>query len=70
MAIYTSIPTATSMAGMTFFGWMTKRFNEYTSLTGIGFVLFMLGLVAAWYSRRVTDADAAADGTTFLSRGL
>jgi len=69
MAIYTAIATATSMAGMTFFGWMTERFNEYTSLTGIGFVLFMLGVVAAWYSRRVTDAGDAADGTPFLSKG-
>jgi len=61
MAIYTSIATATSMAGMTFFGWMTERFNEYTSVLGIGFVLFLLALAAAWFSRRLKDAGGLAD---------
>jgi MFS transporter, DHA3 family, macrolide efflux protein len=56
MAIYTAIATATSMAGMTFFGWTTERFDEATSVIGIGFVLFVLGLAAAWFSRRVIDA--------------
>jgi DHA3 family macrolide efflux protein-like MFS transporter len=56
MAIYTAVATATSMAGMTFFGWMTEKFNEYTSVIGIGFVLFILSLAAAWFSRRLTDA--------------
>jgi len=55
MAIYTAIATATSMAGMTFFGWMTERFDEYTSVIGIGLVLVTLGVVAAWFSRWVTD---------------
>src|SRR4029077_542406 len=35
MAIYTAIATATSMAGMAFFGWMAERFNEHTSVIGI-----------------------------------
>ena len=61
MAIYTAIATATSMAGMTFFGWMTERFNEYTSVIGIGFVLFLLALAAAWFSRRVTDPGDPAN---------
>ena len=61
MAIYTAIATATSMAGMAFFGWMTERFNEHTSVIGIGVVLFMLALTAAWFSRRVTDAGNPAD---------
>jgi len=55
MAIYTAVATATSMAGMAFFGWITERFNEYTSVIGIGVVLFLLALTAAWFSRRVTD---------------
>ena len=62
MAIYTSIATATSMAGMTFFGWMTERFNEYTSVIGIGFVLFLLAVAAAWFSRRLKDSGGLADG--------
>ena len=61
MAIYTAIATATSMAGMAFFGWMTERFNEHTSVIGIGVVLFLLALAAAWFSRRVTDAGYPAD---------
>ena len=61
MAIYTAIATATSMAGMAFFGWMTERFNEHTSVIGIGVVLFLLALAAAWFSRRVTDAGNPAD---------
>jgi DHA3 family macrolide efflux protein-like MFS transporter len=73
MAIYTAIATATSMAGMTFFGWMTERFNEYTSVIGIGFVLFLLALAAAWFSRRVTDPDDPAnmverDARTIVTR--
>ncbi|HEY6262382.1 MAG TPA: MFS transporter [Nitrospiraceae bacterium] len=63
MAIYTAIATATSMAGMTFFGWMTERFNESTSVIGIGFMLFLLGVGAAWFSCRVSDADDSADET-------
>jgi MFS family permease len=61
MAIYTAVATATSMAGMAFFGWMTERFNEDTSVIGIGVVLFLLALTAAWFSRRVTDAGNPAD---------
>ncbi len=61
MAIYTAIATATSMAGMTFFGWMTERFNEYTSVIGIGLVLFLLALFAAWFNRRLADAGDPAD---------
>jgi protein-S-isoprenylcysteine O-methyltransferase Ste14 len=61
MAIYTAIATATSMAGMAFFGWMTERFNEHTSVIGIGVVLFLLALAAAWFSRRVTDAGNPGD---------
>jgi MFS family permease len=61
MAIYTAVATATSMAGMTFFGWMTEKFNEYTSVIGIGFVLFILSLAAALFSRRLAAAgDSAA----------
>jgi MFS transporter, DHA3 family, macrolide efflux protein len=61
MAIYTAIATATSMAGMAFFGWMTERFNEHTSVIGIGVVLFLLALAAAWFSRTVVDAGNPAD---------
>lgn len=63
MAIYTTVATATSMAGITFFGWITETFNESISVTGIGFVLFLLALAAAWFSRWVMDACDPADIT-------
>jgi MFS family permease len=63
MAIYTTVATATSMAGMTFFGWVTETFNESISVIGIGFVLFLLALAASWFSQRVPDAGDPADVT-------
>jgi MFS transporter, DHA3 family, macrolide efflux protein len=63
MVIYTAIATATLMASMTVFGWMTETFNESISVTGIGFVLFLLTPVAAWFSRRVTGAGDPTDVT-------
>jgi MFS family permease len=63
MAIYTAIATATSMAGMTFFRWMTGQFNEYTSVIGIACVLFTLGMAAAWFSVQVAEPDDCADET-------
>ncbi|HJU03538.1 MAG TPA: MFS transporter [Nitrospiraceae bacterium] len=53
MAIYTAVATATSMAGMTFFGWISQELNERTGVIGIGLVLFALAIFAAWFSRRV-----------------
>jgi MFS family permease len=63
MAIYTTVATATSMAGMTFFGWITERFNEYTSVVGIGLVLFLLGITAAWFSWWGTNVSDSISGT-------
>jgi MFS transporter, DHA3 family, macrolide efflux protein len=62
MAIYTSIATATSLAGISFFGWLTEQVNEHTSVMGIGCVLLMLGVAAAWFSRRIqTGGDSGND---------
>jgi hypothetical protein len=60
MAIYTAIATATSLAGISFFGWLTEQANEYVSVIGIGVVLLVLGIAANWFSRRVT---APVNGT-------
>jgi len=54
MAIYTAIATATSLAGISFFGWLTEQANEYVSVIGIGVVLLVLGVAANWFSRWVT----------------
>ncbi|MET0517161.1 MAG: MFS transporter [Nitrospiraceae bacterium] len=53
MALYTSIATATSMAGMTFFGWLMETFNASISLMGIGLVLLALAASTAWFSPRI-----------------
>ena len=53
MALYTSIATATSMAGMTFFGWLMETFNASISLMGIGLVLLALAASTAWLSPRI-----------------
>lgn len=57
MAIYTAIATATSLAGIVFFGWMTELAGEYASVLGMGFVFVFLGIAAAWCSRRITAAN-------------
>jgi len=72
MAIYTAVATATSLAGISFFGWLTEQANEYISMIGIGCVLFLLGLAAALFSRRIaaggdSSDEPEADPTTVAS---
>jgi MFS family permease len=65
MAIYTAVATATSLAGISFFGWLTEQANEPTSVIGIGCVLFLLGIAAALFSRRIdTGGDATEEAET------
>lgn len=54
MALYTAIATATSMVGMTFFGWLIDVSGESVSLVGIGAVLFALATSSVWFRRRVS----------------
>ncbi|HWV44684.1 MAG TPA: MFS transporter [Nitrospira sp.] len=54
MALYTAIATATSMVGMTFFGWLIEVSSESVSLIGIGAVLLALAMSSVWFRRRVT----------------
>ncbi|MDF0665249.1 MAG: MFS transporter [Nitrospira sp.] len=53
MALYTAIATATSMAGMTFFGWLIEVSSESASLIGIGAVLLALAMCSLWFRRFV-----------------
>ena len=53
MALYTGIATATSMAGMAFFGWLIDVSSESASLIGIGAVLLALATSSLWFRRRV-----------------
>lgn len=62
MALYTSIATATSMAGMTFFGWLMETFNASISLIGIGFVLLVLAASTAWFSPHIVRGAVVPPG--------
>ncbi|HSE58028.1 MAG TPA: MFS transporter [Nitrospiraceae bacterium] len=58
MAIYTAVATATAMAGMTFFGWVTEAFDESVSVIGIGMVLAVLAGASSWFKRNVAGLGA------------
>jgi DHA3 family macrolide efflux protein-like MFS transporter len=60
MALYTAIATATSMAGMTFFGWLIEVSSESVSLVGIGAVLLALATSSMWFRRRVSGEHFSA----------
>lgn len=53
MAVYTAVATATSMAGMSFFGWVAESFGSSAGVIGIGTVLFVLASAGSWFSRSV-----------------
>ncbi len=62
MAVYTAMATATSMAGMSVFGWMTESFGSVASMIGIGGVIFLLAMGTAWFGQRIGDAKMAEAG--------
>jgi MFS family permease len=70
MAIYTAIATATSLAGISFFGWLTERSSEHVTVIGIGGVLFLLGLAAAWFSKRMENGPLLALARPTLTQKL
>ena len=53
MAVYTAVATATSMVGMSFFGWVTEQFGSIVSVVGIGVAMFLLGWGTAWFGQRI-----------------
>ena len=57
MAVYTAVATATSMVGMSFFGWIAERFGSVASVLGIGGAMFSLAWGSAWFSRRIRLAS-------------
>jgi MFS family permease len=61
MALYTAIATATSMAGMTFFGWLIEVSGESMSLIGIGAVLLALAMSSLWFRRRVAEEHLSGE---------
>jgi len=48
------------MVGMTAFGWIIEAYNEQTGLIGIGLVLFIMAVVAVWFSARIETAHDSA----------
>ena len=53
MAVYTAIVTATSMLGMTVFGWVAESFGSVASIIGIGGVMVILAGGSAWFGKRI-----------------
>lgn len=53
MAVYTAVATATSMLGMSVFGWVAEAFGSIASVLGIGGVMFALAWGSAWFSQHI-----------------
>ncbi len=62
MAVYTAMATATSMLGMSAFGWVAESFGSVVSIIGIGGVMGVLAWGSAWFGRRIGDTGVAAAG--------
>ncbi len=60
MSVYTAVATATSMAGMSFFGWVAETFGSCISVVGIGLILICLALLSHWFSGRAEGARAGS----------
>lgn len=63
MALYSAIVTATSMAGMMFFGWLIEVSSESVSLVGISAVLLALAASSLWFRRRMAGDTSSANET-------
>ena len=63
MALYSAVVTATSMAGMMFFGWVIEVSSEFVSLIGISVVLLALAASSLWFRRRVAGDTSSFDET-------
>ncbi len=53
MAVYTAVATATSMLGMTVFGWVAESFGSVPSVLGIGVVMGVLAGGTVWFRGQV-----------------
>ncbi|MBS0170049.1 MAG: MFS transporter [Nitrospira sp.] len=60
MAVYTAAATATSMLGMTVFGWVAEWFGSVPSVIGIGVVMGILAAGTAWFRNRAASETARA----------
>ncbi len=62
MAVYTAMATATSMLGMSTFGWVAESFGSIASIVGIGGVMGALAWGSAWFGGRVEAVEMAEAG--------
>ena len=59
MAVYTAMATATSMLGMSAFGWIAESFGSIASVLGIGAVMGVLAWGSAWFGGRIRNGGFA-----------
>ena len=62
MAVYTAMATATSMLGMSAFGWVAESFGSVTSVLGIGGVMGVLAWGSAWFGGRIRTVGVTEGG--------
>ena len=62
MAVYTAIAIATSIAGMSFFGWLAESIGSIASVIGIGGVMFVLASGTAWFGQRIRFSGGTETG--------
>ena len=62
MAVYTAMATATSMLGMSAFGWVAESFGSITSVLGIGGVMGVLAWGSAWFGGRIRTVGVTEGG--------
>ena len=70
MAVYTAMATATSMLGMSVFGWVAESFGSIVSVIGIGGVMGALAWGSAWFAGRISEAGMAEAGSGGYARSV
>ena len=68
MAVYTAVATATSMLGMTVFGWVAESFGSIPSVIGIGVVMGALAGGTAWFRAQVGAAGVRENTPEYTHR--
>lgn len=64
MAVYTAMATATSMLGMSAFGWVAESFGSIASVVGIGGVMGLLAWGSAWFGGWMARATSGGNAIT------
>lgn len=64
MAVYTAMATATSMLGMSAFGWVAESFGSVASVIGIGAVMGLLAWGSAWFGGWMARTTSGGNAVT------